>query len=148
MEHDAWITLGTVALVVVALATNKIGFGLGYTPYSRVSYRVERDGEILPNAVAADTAAYTINFKGNGGLQKLSAGLGYRIHPNFSIGLSADFIFGIIEENRITSFDDPRFRTTSLTNATRMDGITATLGTLIRIPNIVNDDLLTVAATA
>lgn len=122
------------------LKANRLGVGIGFLPYSRVSYRVDETGLLAPSAATADTSSYLLTYKGNGGLNRLSGGLGYKFNRNFSFGASADFIFGIIEQNQRTTFFNGDFQESNLRNATRLSGVTATVGALGWFPNVFNEE--------
>lgn len=122
------------------LLTNRLGVGAGFTPYSRVGYRVQTRGQLIVDPVAGDTADYLINYEGSGGLQKISVGGGYRINPTLSVGLTGDLIFGIIEEGRRTTFLDVGFDETNLATTTQYRGVSATLGALFSPSNVLRED--------
>ncbi len=110
--------------------TNKWGFGASFSPYSRVSYRVRTPGELVTDPINGETSTYTINYEGSGGLQKIAVGTGYRVTPRLSLGLTADLIFGIIEEGRRTTFGTQSFTETNLATSTQYRGASATVGAL------------------
>lgn len=113
------------------LLTNKLGIGASFSPYSRVGYRVQTLGEIVIDPVQDETASYTINYEGSGGLQKIAVGGGYRITPHLSLGLAGNMIFGIIEEGRRTTFQAaPTFSETNVSTITQYRGVSGTLGLL------------------
>ena len=64
------------------LLSNRLGVGLAFTPYSRVNFNVQTEGRLTSDASVQDSASYLVNFRGNGGLQRITTGLGYRLHPN------------------------------------------------------------------
>ena len=89
------------------LLTNKLGVGLAFEPYSRVSYRVPETGTFSPDGTAAaDTVGYTVSYEGSGGLQSFKGGLGYEVSPRLQVGANVDVLFGILENGRRTTFDD------------------------------------------
>ena len=130
------------------LKPNKLGVGIGFLPYSRVSYRVENAGQLTPDPALEDTSSYLLKYKGNGGLQRIVGGMGYKFNRNLSLGVNADFIFGIIEESQRTTFFNSAFQESNLRNATRLSGITATIGALGWFPNILDaEDALSVGVS-
>src|SRR5690606_19958593 len=52
----------------------------------------------------ADTIGYNIFTRGDGGLNRLEAGLGYQIHENISVGYAASVIFGNTSAYRESAF--------------------------------------------
>ncbi len=122
------------------LEANKLGLGLAFVPYSRVSFRVDVDGSVLPDPVSQDTTGFRINFKGNGGLQQFMGGLGWRISDRVSFGASANFIFGVLEDSRRTTFPGSNFRAAVLTTSTRLFGLTGTFGGIVHFPGLLRED--------
>ena len=130
------------------LLKQKLGIGLGFTPYTRVSYRVQTEGFLDPNTEVLDTTSYVINFQGNGGLQQIVGGLGWQAGSRVAVGLTGRFIFGILENTRRTEFLNPFFEEAEITNATRLSGFTGTAGVLVRLPRAFTDsDVLNLGAT-
>jgi hypothetical protein len=125
----------------------RLGVGLGFAPYSRVGYRIETLDELISTQPSPDTTLFVTSFVGNGGLQRVVGGLGYRFNRYVSVGANAEVLFGIIDSGRRTSFIDINFQSTNVTTSTRMAGLTGTFGTLISLPNLVRDnDLLSLGA--
>lgn len=135
------------------LLTNKLGVGLAFEPYSRVSYRVPETGVLLlPEASAADTVGYTVSYEGSGGLQVFKGGLGYRVSSRLSVGAGVDVLFGILENSRRTTFDldavGAGYAPTTVSTSTRLIGVSGTVGALLTLPNVLREaDALAVGAT-
>lgn len=138
-------SLGSGALHAVQfsfpLRARRIGVGLAFRPYTRANYLVRTDArQIIPEL--SDTVQTRIDYAGEGGLQQLNAGLGLYLHPRLSVGVSADLIFGIIEHTQRTRFFDPElpgvipsgYMSTLFATSTRMTGVRATVGLLLRLP--------------
>lgn len=150
-DNTSVLTQGTLNAVQFSfpLLSRKLGALVAFQPYSRMDYRVEVEGTLMPDDVISDTTQYLINYEGDGGLQKVVAGLGFRINRFVTVGASADFLFGVLENGRRTSFASTGFQQTNVVNSTRMTGFSGTVGTLITIPGLVgSQDLLTVGASA
>ena len=130
------------------LKTNQVGLGFAFLPYSQVSYRVDVDGSILSDPATQDTSKFRINFKGNGGLEQILGGLGWRVNEHLSIGANANFIFGILDNTRRTTFPTPSFRDAVLTNSTRVFGLSGTIGALVHLPSVLRkDDVLSLGGS-
>ncbi len=137
--------LGFGALQAVHLSfplrTRRIGLGLAFRPYTRANYLV-RTSALLAHPDLGDTIRYQIDYAGEGGLQQLNAGVGVYVHPQLSVGLRADLIFGIIEHTQRTRFFDPdlpgliptEYAPTLFATSTRLAGVRATAGLLFRLP--------------
>ena len=117
----------------------KSGIALSYVPYTRVAHKVQ-EAPVAIETSLQDPASYVLTFEGSGGLQKASLGFGTRPLNNVRVGLSADFLFGILRESRQTEIfaDDVGstlfFDATNQSNSTRLSGFTTTLGTLVTLP--------------
>lgn len=126
------------------LYANKLGVGIGFRPYSRLEYRVQG----APQPVPGDTTNYQIRFEGEGGLQEISGGLGYRLGDRLALGARVNVIFGILESQRRTTFSDRTFAPTTLATRTRLAGVTGTAGALLSLENVLKDeDALSVGGT-
>lgn len=129
------------------LLERRLGLAIGFLPFSRVSYSVQQPGTLYPTNPEPDTVAYTVSFEGGGGLQQIVGGVGYRINPNFSVGVSVQGLFGIIENGRRTSIFEAGFQQTNVATETRLTGITGTLGSLFTTRSLLREeDFITVGA--
>lgn len=77
----------------------KWGFSFGVLPFSNVAYG---------NELSIDTnfGSYDNIFNGSGGLSRIYINNGFRIGEHFSFGHSLRFIFGQIDDYRLTIFPD------------------------------------------
>ena len=152
---DSRLTAGTLNAIQFSfpIYARTLGFSVGYHPYSQMNYHVVRRSEepfqFGPNPT--DTTSYRIDFEGRGGIQQISGGLGWRIGNAISVGASVDVLFGILEEGRrtrIQSRADAGFAPVNFTDATRLWGVSSTIGTLITLPDLlVNNDVLSVGGS-
>jgi len=129
------------------LKSNTLGMGLSLSPYTRVSYRIQDLGNVTSMPGDQESAAFIKEFNGNGGLYRLSSGVGYRALPRLSLGARVDMIFGILEEARSTLFNDSRFVDRTIRESTRLRGATATLGARFVVPGLPEDMGLVLAST-
>ena len=132
--------------------TNKLGVGLAFEPYSRVSYRVPEAGTLAPAPNAPDTVGYTVSYEGSGGLQAFRGGVGYRVSNRLSLGAEVDVLFGILENSRRTTFDPDDavqgYAPTTVSTSTRLVGVSGTVGALLTLPGVLRaEDALAVGAT-
>lgn len=77
----------------------RLGIAIGFTPYSSVGYSFSET-----RSLSTDT------YYGDGGLQQITAGLGFKVFRNLSIGVSAGYMYGSID-----------YQTSVLTNGTNSD---------------------------
>ncbi|OAB79819.1 hypothetical protein [Cochleicola gelatinilyticus] len=78
----------------------KFGGSFGLIPYSSVGYSVLNE-----NSEGFST------FEGEGGLNKAFINLGYKITPELSVGIDANYNFGKIENDSFTRINDAEFGT-------------------------------------
>lgn len=121
------------------LYDRKLGVAFGFAPYSRVSHNVRQDGQLISNPDTGETTDYSIFFEGSGGLQTINLGAGYRLSPTVSLGLSGDFIFGILREAQRTRFVGGNFAETVVSTSTRLVGATGTAGVLFSLPELLRE---------
>ena len=140
-------TAGDVAGVHLGLPIlpGRLGVVVAYRPYSRVNYRAAVEDSV---DVEGEMAPFELNQEGAGGLQTISGGLGLRVGRALQLGASADVVFGTQELLQRTRFDDPTFLEARQARATRLRGVTATLGATASTPPLfAEDDVLTVGAS-
>ena len=110
----------------VPLLSTRLGLGASYEPYSRINYEVSTTGTLA--AGAAGELPHQIHLEGSGGLHQARIGLGVRLSRWVSLGASADFIFGITEEERRATFDSADLLNTRLVRSSRLSGLTSSAG--------------------
>ncbi|MDM8154067.1 hypothetical protein QUW14_07060 [Bacteroides gallinaceum] len=79
----------------------RLGLAVGFTPYSTVGYNFSTTTPVEGN----DSYTATNTFYGDGGLQQITAGLGFKILDNLSIGASAGYIYGSLDYQSSISFN-------------------------------------------
>ncbi len=124
--------------LTIPLYARKLGIGLQYSPYSRVSYQVSQPATLLdegPNGTR-DVVNYTTAFRGSGGLQRLEAGVGYAPNENLRLGATFGVLFGIIERSQRTSSPDVTFTPVTQNRSTRQTGVLASVGAQYTLPNL------------
>ena len=87
----------TFDYLALSVPMGKFGFGFGLMPYTSVGYKLE----------ATDTDGLLSNRdRGEGGLNKVFAGLGYQITEGLSVGIDASYNFGNIQNTSIAFLYD------------------------------------------
>jgi len=79
--------------IALSVPMGKFGFGFGILPFTSVGYQLEDIDNTTSNPL--------YRYDGQGGLNKVFAGLGYQINKNLSIGVDVSYNFGNIENNAI-----------------------------------------------
>ena len=142
-------TAGDLGLVQlgIPLYPGRTGLTLAYRPYSRVDYRAAEEGEIAIDG--DDPTPYRANLEGQGGLQRLSIGIGTRIGDVLTVGASAEALVGTVEYLQRTEFPEggSAFLETRESLSTRMYGFTGTFGAAASLRNLGREaDALTLSA--
>lgn len=132
--------------VGLPLLVNRLGMLVSLSPYTRVGYRVFIPDTFEPSD--GDPVAYTDALEGNGGIDRVSLGFGYRLNERFAVGLRTDFFFGILEDVHRTTFGNFRYEETRLSESTRLRGFGLGLGARANFPDTFRDgDILAVGLT-
>jgi hypothetical protein len=123
----------------VPLKSRKVGVAIGFTPVTRVGYLIDVSTplDFGPSLDAGDQ--FAARYEGNGGLDRISFGIGYRVNSRLSVGFRADYIFGIIDDIQQTVFADARFEDTILINSTRLRGPSGAFGIRFSSPSLLRD---------
>lgn len=79
----------------------RLGFAIGFTPFSNVGYNFSTTTPVEGN----ENYTATNTFYGDGGLQQVTAGLGFKILDNLSIGASAGYIYGSLDYQSSVAFN-------------------------------------------
>jgi hypothetical protein len=85
----------TLDYLAMAFPAGKLGLSLGLMPYSSVGYKIEKT---TPSSIS--------RYSGNGGVNKVFVGAGYRIMPKLSIGADLGYNFGKIERTSQVGYND------------------------------------------
>ncbi|GHT67182.1 hypothetical protein FACS189452_04410 [Bacteroidia bacterium] len=106
----------------------RFGVNLGFQPYTRVGYDIERR-ELDPSIInAAGDVRY--QYKGEDGLSQVFLNVGYNITPNWAVGVGAKYYFGTINRYYNTLFrSNSYFFNTSAKQSLQVNGFTYSLGT-------------------
>ncbi|MGB5436383.1 MAG: hypothetical protein WBM98_10880 [Maribacter sp.] len=92
--------------ISVGMALKKgFGIGFGIMPYSSVGYNM------ISENVNSNDETITNQFYGEGGLNKVYFSAGYEFIKNVSLGLTAGFNFGTLENNRVQIVENVQFGT-------------------------------------
>ncbi|MEM9997684.1 MAG: hypothetical protein AAF809_08280 [Bacteroidota bacterium] len=134
--------------IAFPLRQQKLGLNIAYRPYSRVNYRAVQTESFLPSD-GGGAIDYRINYEGEGGLQEIQAGLGYRLSPNVLIGGSINALFGTVDYLQRTEFPGSvGFVETRSTESVRVAGVTGTAGVIASVPRLLGEaDVLAFGAT-
>ena len=79
--------------IALSVPMGKFGFGFGILPFTSVGYQLEDIDNTTLNPL--------YRYRGEGGLNRVFAGLGYQINKNLSVGVDVSYNFGNIENSAI-----------------------------------------------
>ncbi|NOY77992.1 MAG: hypothetical protein GXO76_09010 [Calditrichaeota bacterium] len=102
-----------------------IGIQFGIVPETVSQFRLE-------SAEHIGDVTYTKSVEKKGGMNTFYLGTGFRILPHIYLGTRVDFLFGKIAEIWKLDFTDPTFRDGKNTYNTKVWGLNAGVGALIR----------------
>ena len=113
----------TFDYLAMSVPIGKFGFGFGLLPYTSVGYKLES----LNSSGNIDN-----RFRGQGGLNKVFAGLGYQITKELSVGVNFDYNFGNIQNSTLSfvydSDDNLAQYQSRENNRSDLSGLTLNLG--------------------
>lgn len=73
------------------------GMALGFSPYSQIRYSFRDTSTVI---LGPDTVFQSNQYKGTGGLNKLTFGTGFRVGRHVSFGFNLHYVFGISDRDR------------------------------------------------
>ena len=68
----------------------RLGFALGFTPYSNVGYNFT----VVDKVEGNEDVSIMNNINGKGGTQNIFAGLGFKVLQNLSVGVNIGYLYG------------------------------------------------------
>ncbi|PIF01018.1 MAG: hypothetical protein CR994_02935 [Maribacter sp.] len=90
--------------IAIAMALKKgLGIGFGIMPYSSVGY------DMLSESNNGNDARVVNRYYGEGGLNKVYFSAGYELVKDLSIGVTANFNFGTLKNNRMQTIEDVQY---------------------------------------
>lgn len=112
------------------LKQNKWSLGFGLLPYSKVGYLAtsESINTFGDNEIS--------QYEGSGGLNNFHIGTGFKVSKRLSFGLNSEYIFGVINNDRIVTFNNPYYYNTSIKSNTSIGGVNINFGSQYRIDSL------------
>jgi hypothetical protein len=120
-QNTATASLGYFAFGF-PVKTKKWGMGFGLLPYSNVGYSVEEMR--TENLLVPENHTY----KGSGGLNQFYVTNGFSLAKNFSAGVTASYLFGVVNQERRVEFTDPSYFNTYIENSNSLGWFNFNLG--------------------
>lgn len=89
---EAKASSSTFDYLALSVPVGKFGFGFGLVPYTSVSYKLDDIN---------DNSDLIYRFRGEGGVNRVFAGLGYQVSDKLSAGVDVNYNFGSIQNTAI-----------------------------------------------
>lgn len=80
----------------------RLGMTIGYLPFSTVGYNFDRTKDIE----SSSNVTISNNFYGEGGLQQVFGGIGFKILDNLSIGANIGYLYGKLKYQTTATFNN------------------------------------------
>ena len=105
--------------VVMPVTRDRLGIALSVSPLTSSRYTLQNTYVLGPDENhSGGDLQYVIENTGNGGMNKIELGFGYRVTSSFSIGYAPSLLLGNIRRNQTVFFDNPDYRPTNLQELT------------------------------
>lgn len=125
------------------LIRGKVSAAFGLIPFSSVGYNISVDETDVP-----DIGTVRYLYQGNGGINKVFIGSGFRVTKGLYAGVNASFLFGNLEQIRSVEFPNgTNFFNSRYVNAIAVRGFNFDAGLLFE-KRLRNDLILTTGITA
>lgn len=123
--------------LVMPIYKGKLGVSIGFMPYTNTSFKIIESGMEINGQ---DTVNYITANIGKGGVNKLQAGLGWRINNNISIGYAASLVFMSVDNIYSTAFlEGNSFQSVEYTLQTSGIGWGNRFGVYFNFPSLFTD---------
>lgn len=112
----------TFDYLAVGIPLGKFGVSFGLIPLSSVGYKILNDNTATEGLTSSQ-------LSGNGGINKVYFGLGYKVKPNWTVGADVQYNFGKITTTSIEQVTGVQNGTSEI-NASTISGVNFNLGTM------------------
>ncbi len=105
--------------VVMPITRDRLGVTFSVSPLTSSRFTLQNQYRLAPEENHTGSELnYVVENKGNGGINKIELGFGYRITRNFSVGYAPSLLIGNIRRDQTVFFDNPDYRPTNLREST------------------------------
>ena len=123
------------------LYKDELGLSASFSPYTDVSYEIfDTNQRFVGTGGAQDTVNFQTVNVGEGGINRIEMGLGWKINENISIGYAASLVYASIDNQFTTAFDDTSYTLVNTTYQTSGSGWGNRFGAHVMIPSVGRDD--------
>lgn len=88
----------------VPILRNRLGASVALYPETQSRFSSISTTSVPPATVGADSLQFTSFFRGEGGLNRFEAGIGYSLNDNFAVGYAASVVFGVMRQATDVTF--------------------------------------------
>lgn len=121
----------------IPLLRNRLGVSAGMNPVTRSNFRTFTNGtHYLGSGAEQDTLYSSIQNSGNGGINALELGVGFRLTDNIFLGYAGSLLFSSVENNLSAFFSDDDYQQVEYTQRTSGKGFGNRFGAHVRIPRL------------
>ena len=112
------------------LKQKKWSLGFGLVPYSKVGYLV------TSKSINSFGDTEITQYEGSGGLNNFHIATGFKVSKKLSFGLNSEYLFGVINNDRIVAYDSPYYFNTSIKSSTSIGWFHFKAGVQYRIDSL------------
>ncbi len=119
----------------------KLGISGSFSPYTRKAFETSESGRrIIGSGSAADTLDFgTVNV-GEGGINKIELGVGWKINNNIAVGYAASLLYVSIDNSFTTQFATGAYQPVNTTIQTSGSGFGNRFGAYLTLPSLALED--------
>ncbi len=119
----------------------KVGVSASVAPLTDHSYTfIETKSRLIQNGGVVDTLNYQSSNIGNGGVNMLELGFGWKINSNISVGYAGSLVFASLDNSFNTFFDDPRLDPVIFLRQASGLGFGNRLGVQLNVENVLREN--------
>ncbi len=105
--------------VVMPLMRDRLGINLSLSPLTSSRFTMQNLYQLAPDENhTGEELNYVIENRGNGGINRVELGIGYRLTRGLSIGYAPSLLIGNIRRDQVVFFDNPDYRPSNLREST------------------------------
>jgi hypothetical protein len=117
------------------ISKDKLGLSASFTPYTRRSFRAVQNGQKMSGSGAAQKMLnFQVMDEGNGGIDRIEVGVGWKINRNIAVGYAASLYHASMRDKYTTYVADSSYATISNTIQTSGSGFGNRLGLYLTFP--------------
>ena len=125
--------------IQLPLYRNKLGLSLSLSPETNISFNnIESESSTI--STNGDTLLFASENRGEGGVNRLEAGLGWRINSNISVGYAGSLLFASIDDEVDIDIEGSQFLPVNFRRETSGIGFGNRFGLHLSFPQIFGEE--------